>query len=43
MVDTEHPATSKINPTFDYFDKLITSWHDRNLKTTQDIQNYITY
>lgn len=34
-------TTSKINPTFDYFDKLISSWHDRNLKTEQDIQNFM--
>ena len=34
-------TTSKINPTFDYFDKLISSWHDRNLKTVPDIQNFM--
>ena len=34
-------TTSKINPTFDYFDKLITSWHDRNLKTADEVQNFM--
>jgi len=34
-------TTSKINPTFDYFDKLISSWHDRNLKTVPDILNFM--
>ena len=35
-------ATSKANPTFDYFDKLLTSWHERNLKTADEIQKFMT-
>lgn len=35
-------TTSKANPSFDYIDKLLCDWHDRNLKTVIDIQNYIT-
>lgn len=34
-------TTSKANPTFDYFDKLITNWHENNLKTAEDVTNYI--
>ena len=34
-------TTSKVNPTFDYFDKLISSWHDRNLKSVSEIQNFM--
>ena len=34
-------TTSKANPTFDYFDKLITDWHDNNLKTKEDVEKYI--
>ena len=33
-------TTSKSNPNFDYLDKLLTDWHDRNLKTTNDIQSF---
>ncbi len=35
-------TTSKANPNFDYLDKLLTDWHDRNLKTIEEIQNYLT-
>ncbi len=35
-------TTSKSNPNFDYLDKLLTDWHDRNLKTTNDIQSFLT-
>ena len=34
-------TTSKANPTFDYFDKLLTDWHDRNLKTPEEVNNFI--
>lgn len=35
-------TTAKANPTFDYFDKLLTDWHDRNLKTAGEVNNFIT-
>ena len=35
-------TTSKSNPNFDYLDKLLTDWHDRNLKTSNDIQSFLT-
>ena len=34
-------TTSKANPTFDYIDKLLTDWHERGLKTQEDVQNYL--
>ena len=34
-------TTSKANPTFDYFDKLLTDWHDRNLKTASEIESFL--
>ena len=34
-------STSKSNFSFKYFDKIITDWHDRGLKTTDDIQNFL--
>lgn len=34
-------TTSKSSFSFDYFDKIITDWHDRNLKTADDIQNFL--
>ena len=34
-------TTSKANPNFDYLDKLLTDWHDRNFKTTNDVQNFL--
>lgn len=34
-------TTSKANPTFDYFDKLLTDWHDRKLKTPNEIQSFM--
>ena len=36
-------TTSKSNPNFDYLDKLLTDWHDRNLKTTDDVQNFLVH
>ena len=35
-------TTSKANPSFDYLDKLITDWHDRNLKTEEDVNNFLS-
>ena len=34
-------TTSKANPNFDYLDKLLTDWHDRNFKTTNDVQKFL--
>ena len=34
-------TTSKANPNFDYLDKLISDWHDRNLKTEADVNNFL--
>ncbi|MBP3464364.1 MAG: DnaD domain protein [Clostridia bacterium] len=34
-------TTSKSNISFEYIDKIISDWHDRNLKTVAEIQEYI--
>lgn len=34
-------TTSKANPSFDYLDKLLTDWHERNLATPDDIQKFL--
>ena len=34
-------TTSKTNPNFDYLDKMISDWKDRNLSTSADVQNYL--
>ncbi len=34
-------TTSKTTISFDYLDKIITDWHDRELKTTDDVQNFL--
>ena len=34
-------TTSKVNPTFDYLDKLLTDWHDRGFKISSDVQKYL--
>lgn len=34
-------TTSKSNPSFDYIDKIICDWKDRNLKTVNDVQNFL--
>lgn len=34
-------TTSKANVGFDYIDKIISDWHEHNLKNTNDVQNYI--
>lgn len=35
-------TTSKVNPNFDYLDKLLTDWHDRNFKTVAEIENFLS-
>lgn len=34
-------TTSKANPNFDYLDKLLSDWHERGFKTTDEIQNFL--
>ena len=34
-------TTSKTNPNFDYLDKMISDWKDRNLSTTDDVKKYL--
>jgi len=34
-------TTSKANPSFDYLDKLLSDWHERNLKTAQEIEEFL--
>lgn len=34
-------TTAKSNPNFDYIDKLLTDWHDRGFKTSEEIQNFL--
>lgn len=34
-------SSSKSSFSFDYFDKIISDWHDRNLKTADDVQNFL--
>ncbi len=34
-------TTSKANPSFDYLDKLLSDWHDRNLKTSNEIEQFL--
>lgn len=34
-------TTSKINPSFDYIDKILADWKDRNLKTVSDVQKFL--
>ena len=34
-------TTSKSNPSFDYINKILTDWNDRNLKTTTDVQSFL--
>ncbi len=35
-------TTSKVNPSFDYIDKLITDWHDRGFKTAEQVNKFLT-
>ena len=34
-------TTSKVNPSFDYIDKLITDWHDRGFKTAEQVNKFL--
>lgn len=34
-------TTSKLNPSFDYIDKLLTDWHDRGFKTPEQVQKFL--
>lgn len=34
-------TTSKSNPSFDYIDKILCDWKDRNLKTVNDVQSFL--
>ena len=34
-------TTSKTNPSFNYLDKIITDWHERNLNTESEINTFI--
>lgn len=35
-------TTSKVNPSFDYIDKLLTDWHERGFKTIEQVQQFLT-
>lgn len=35
-------TTSKVNPNFDYLDKLLTDWYDRNFKTTAEVETFLS-
>ncbi len=35
-------TTSKANVGFDYLDKIISDWKDRNLRTVNDVQNHLS-
>ncbi len=34
-------TTSKTNPNFDYLDKMISDWKDRNLSTSEEVKQYL--
>ncbi len=34
-------TTSKVNPSFDYIDKLLSDWHDRKFKTPEQVQKFL--
>lgn len=34
-------TTSKANISFDYLDKMLTDWHDRNFKTANEVQSFL--
>ena len=34
-------TTFKSNPTFEYFNNIITDWHERNLKTPEEIEKFL--
>lgn len=35
-------TTSKVNPSFDYIDKLLTDWHDRGFTTPDQVQKFLS-
>ena len=35
-------TTSKVNPSFDYIDKLLTDWHDRGFKKPDQVQKFLS-
>lgn len=35
-------TTSKTNPSFDYIDKILCDWHDRNLKNVSDVKKHLS-
>lgn len=35
-------TTSKVNPSFDYIDKLIADWHDRGFKTVEQVNKFLS-
>ncbi len=35
-------TTSKTNPNFDYLNKIISDWYDRNLKTVNDVEKFLS-
>lgn len=35
-------TTSKSNPNFDYINKILSDWHDRNLKTPESIEKFLS-
>lgn len=35
-------TTSKANPSFDYIDKIMCDWHDRNLKTVAEVETFLS-
>lgn len=34
-------TTSKSNPNFDYINKILSDWHDRNLKTPESVEKFL--
>ena len=34
-------TTSKVNPSFDYIDKLLTDWHDRGFTTAEQVEKFL--
>jgi len=35
-------TTSKSNPNFDYINKILEDWHDRNLKTPEAVNKFLS-
>lgn len=35
-------TTSKVNPSFDYIDKLLTDWYDRGFKSVDQVQKFLS-